>query len=146
MIGINLILDNLASHALSLGIFEKVATHEYKSSPGKGLFCEVWCGPIVPAVSGLDKTSINLTVYMRIRSDMIYEPQDAIDPRIVDAVDQLMGDINGNFEMDNQQVRNVDLLTGMRADPGYLEQDSKMYRVFTITVPIIINDVWEQVE
>jgi len=28
---------------------------------------------------------------------------------------------------------------------GYLNQDGKLYRVMTVTLPIIINDIWAQV-
>lgn len=142
-IGINGILDSLTSHAAALGVFERVNTHEYKSAPGKGLFCEVWCGPIVPATSGLDSTSIELTVFMRVRSDMVQEPQDLIDPRIVDAVDQLITKLSGDFTLDGK-ARNVELNTGLRADPGYLNQDGKIFRTIEITVPIVVNDVFAQ--
>lgn len=142
-IGIQAILDKVASHAGATGRFERVNTHEFKSAPGKGVYCEIWCGPIVPATSGLASTSINLTLYIRVRSDMISEPQDLIDPRVVDAIDDLFTAYSGDFTL-GDSVRNIELNTGLRADPGYLEQDNKMYRVMTITMPIIINDVYTQ--
>lgn len=141
------ILDTLVSHALGLGVFKQVNTHEYKSAPGKGLFCEIWAETIAPARSGLDITSARLTINVRIRSDMISEPQDSIDPEILDAVDLLMNAYTGDFELGGE-ARNIDLLAGsspgLRADAGYLNQDNKIFRIMTITVPIIINDVWVQ--
>lgn len=146
-IGVNAILNVVTSHALALGVFERVNTHEYKSAPGKGLFCEIWAESIAPARSGLASTSVALTLNVRIRSDMIAEPQDGIDPAIVDAVDLLMSAYSGDFTL-GDTLRNVDLLAGsspgLRADAGYLDQDSKIYRIMTITLPMIVNDVWTQ--
>lgn len=141
------ILDVIVSHALSLGVFEKVNTHEYKSAPGKGLYCEIWVETVRPARSGLNVTSAILTFNVRVRSDMIQEPQDAIDPNIIDAVDLLMNAYTSDFELGGK-ARNIDLLTGaskgLSADAGYLNQDGKVFRIMTITLPIIINDVWNQ--
>jgi hypothetical protein len=141
------ILDKVVSHALGLGVFEKVNTHEYKSAPGKGLFCEIWAETIAPARSGLDVTSAVLTLNVRVRSNMISEPQDAIDPAILDAVSLLMDAYTGDFQLGGA-ARNIDLLAGstpgLRADAGYLNQDSAIFRIMTITVPIIVNDCWNQ--
>lgn len=143
-IGITALLDEIVSHAMKLGVFEKVNTHEYKSAPGKGLFCEIWSENIVPATrSGLASTSVVVTFNVRLRTDMISEPQDAIDPRILDAVDKLMTAYTGDFELGGN-ARNVELLTGARADAGYLNQDNKIFRIMTITLPVTVNDVWTQ--
>lgn len=141
------ILDIVVSHALTLGVFNQVNTHEYKAAPGKGLYCEIWAETIVPARSGLDVTSATLTLNVRIRSDMVSEPQDAIDPDILNAVDQLMNAYTGDFDL-GAKARNIDLLAGstagLRADAGYLDHGGKLFRIMTITLPIIINDVWNQ--
>jgi hypothetical protein len=46
-------------------------------------------------------------------------------------------------------VRNIDLLGeyGQRltAQAGYLQLSDGMYRIFTITIPCIVNDMWTQV-
>jgi hypothetical protein len=46
-------------------------------------------------------------------------------------------------------VRNVDLLgaygAGLSALAGYLNVDNKMFRVVDLTLPLIVNNVWEQV-
>lgn len=146
-IGVVAILNAVVSHAKVLGVFEGVNTHEYKSAPGKGLYCEIWAETIAPARSGLASTSVLLTLNVRVRSDMIQEPQDAIDPAIVDAVDQLMTEYTGDFTL-GDTLRNVDLLAGaspgLRADAGYLNQDNKIFRTMTITLPMIVNDCWNQ--
>jgi len=45
-------------------------------------------------------------------------------------------------------VRQVDIRgahgAGLSARAGYLEQDSAVFRVFTISVPLIVNDLWKE--
>lgn len=144
MIGINDLLDQLVSHALQQGVFERVNTHEYKSAPGKGLFCEIWSENITPATrSGLASTSVVVTFNIRVRTDMVAEPQDAIDPSVINAIDLLMTAYSGDFELGGK-ARNIELLSGARADAGYLNQDNKIFRIMTITLPVTVNDVWTQ--
>ena len=143
------ILAALESHAATLGHLERVNTHEPKNAPGNGLTAAIWVQQIAPlaAASGLAATSALLTVNVRLYSNMIQEPQDQIDPKMVAAVDALMNAYTGDFELGGL-VRNVDLLGqfggGLFAQAGYLEQDRKMFRVMTLTVPLVLNDAWVQ--
>lgn len=144
------ILDAVVSHAAASGQFERVNGHEPKSAPGNGLTAAVWVqsvGP-VPNGSGLQRTSAVVVFNVRVYAPMLMEPQDAIDPALVGAVDALMSAYSGDFELGGN-VRCVDLL-GMAGIPlsaqaGYLEQDKRIYRVMTITLPVIVDDAWEQV-
>lgn len=142
------ILDKIISHALAAGLFERVNGHEPKNAPGNGLTAAVWVQTIDSTRSGLASTSALLVLNVRIYKPMLAEPQDAIDPNVAAAVDALMTAYSGDFQL-GDQVRNVDLLgqtgTGLSAQAGYIEQDHKLYRVMTITLPVIVNDVWEQV-
>ncbi|MGW4525187.1 hypothetical protein [Amycolatopsis sp. NPDC004378] len=140
--------DALISHASRLGLFDTVNGHEAKNSPGLGTHCEIFTDTIDPIQSsGAAATSCRLAVKARVSTDMKSEPQDGIDPRVVRAAGNLIGSIHKNFELDGD-ARAVDLL-GMYGIPlsaraGYLNRDNKIYRVLDVTVPIIINDVWEQ--
>jgi len=145
------IIDTVRSHAMASGHFERTAGHEPKSKPGAGLTCAVWVqrGP-APAVrsSGLAATSARLVLSVRIYKNMISDPQDEIDPEIVALVDVLMGAYNGDFTLGGL-VSEVDIL-GMHGIPldavaGYLQQDGAIFRVMTITLPVIIENAWEQV-
>ena len=143
------ILEAVESHAAALGRFERVNRHEPKNAPGTGLTAAIWVQSIAPAAlaSGLAVTAALLVVNVRIYTNMLAEPQDAIDPSMVAAVDSLMTAYSGDFTLDGL-VRNVDLLgqhgTPLSAQAGYLEQDKKMFRVVTLTVPLVVNDVWSQ--
>ena len=143
------IIEAVATHALKTGWFERVNQHEPKAGPPEGLTCAIWAqrlGP-VPSGSGLASTTARLEMNVRIYTNMLYEPADSIDPRIVGAVDDLMGAYSGDFTL-GATIRNVDLLgqagPGLEAVAGYLTLDQRLYRVMTIHVPLIVNDAWTQ--
>ncbi|WP_431897921.1 hypothetical protein [Nonomuraea sp. bgisy101] len=144
------ILDGIVSHAMSLGVFESVNAHEAANAPGHGLHAEVWADSIapLPAMSGLAATSARIVWTLRIRGNADAQPRDMIDPNIMAAVDQLMTAYSGDFTLGGA-VRNVDLLgqsgAALSARAGYLQQDGFAFRVMDVVLPVIVNDVWEQV-
>jgi hypothetical protein len=85
---------------------------------------------------------------VRLLMPMLHEPQDEIDPTLIGAADELMGDYSGDFQLGDTGV-DVDLLgayggTPLQGEAGYLNQDGKIYRAFVITLPVIANNLWEQ--
>lgn len=147
-ISIDEILDAVVSHAQRLGVFEKVNQHEPKNAPGNGLSAAVWVDRIEPTRgSGLDSTTIKITFTMRLFTNMIQEPQDMIDPQMVKAVDLLLASFSDDFTLDGL-IKNVDLLgstgPGLLAQAGYVRIGSTLFRIMDITVPCMVNDVWEQ--
>ena len=143
------IVAALVSHAAALGKFERVNAHEPKNAPGSGLSAAVWAQSIgpQPMASGLQRTTIRVVFNVRIYQSFLSQPEDAIDPNMMRAVSALMDAYSGDFTLGGL-VRNVDLL-GMQGIPlsaqaGYVNQDGKLFRVYTITVPAIVNDQFEQ--
>lgn len=137
------------SHALTLGLFERVNIHEPKNAPGNGLSCAIWVDSIKHArSSGLASTSGVVIFQGRIMSNMLAEPQDGIDPQILSAVCVLMAEYSGSFTLGGT-VRGVDLLgaegESLSAKAGYLNMDSRLFRAMELTLPIVINDLWTQV-
>lgn len=142
-------LDAIQSHAMTLGLFERVNLHEPKNAPGNGLTVAMWFQNVAPVrSSGLARTSARVEYSVRLYTNMLADPQDMIDPNLADAADVLINAYSGDFDL-GETVRNVDLLgqagVPLSAEAGYLNQDGKNYRVITITLPLIVNDVWEQV-
>jgi len=144
------ILNPVVSHALASGWFEQVNTHEPKSAPTKaGLTCAVWVESIGPAAgqSGLASTSALVTLTVRLFSSMTQEPQDGIDPNLTDALSALITAYSGDFDLGGT-VRNIDVLAavspGLSARAGYINQNNVNFRVYTITLPLVVNDVWDQ--
>lgn len=143
------ILDRVQSHAAASGLFDRpVGTHEPLNPPGHGLTCAVWPGRITTVrTSGLNSTSVLLVFSVRLYTPAIQEPLDDIDPNLVAAVDVLCTAYNGDFTLGGH-VREVDVFgqhgTPLDARDGWLEQDGAVYRVYTITLPLIVNDLWDQ--
>ena len=143
------LFDQVKSHAMTLGVFDRVNTHEPKNPPGNGLSCSIWTDVIepLPDASGLGATSGRVAFHVRVFSSMLAEPQDDIDPQILIAVTTLIGEYSGHFTLGGT-VRDVDLLGAhgepLKAQAGYLDIARKLYRVMVITLPIIINDLWVQ--
>ncbi|MFI9154489.1 hypothetical protein [Streptomyces sp. NPDC053367] len=138
------------SHAQALGLFDQVLGHEPVSAPGSGLTYAMWVGPVRPvqARSGLNVVSARLELKGRVFMPADTEPMDDVDVAVTDAVSALMGAYCGDFTLDGL-VSNVDLLGAhgapLGADFGYTRLDSITYRVATLTIPLIINDAWNEV-
>ena len=156
----------VTDHLLTLGVFDKVNGHEPKSAPGKGFTAAVWIQEIAPIQSsGLAIGSGRIEFNVRIYTNMFSDPPDAIDPDMAHCVDACFDSYSGDFLLDRtgilddlriigegsilNEIRCVDLLgaygTPLRAVAGYITLDGKTYRVMTITLPVIVNDIWQQV-
>ncbi|MBD9723446.1 hypothetical protein PV755_45415 [Streptomyces caniscabiei] len=142
--------DAVQSHAGASGYFETVNGHEPKNAPAAGgLTAAVWADRVTALrSSSLNSVSVLLVFNVRIYGSAQSEPADAIDPNMLAAVDALCAAYSGDFTLGGL-VRSVDLLgsngTPLSVQAGYLSQDGSLYRVMTITVPCIVNDLWEEV-
>jgi hypothetical protein len=60
-----------------------------------------------------------------------------------------MKELSGSITLGGT-VRMIDLLgidgTPLSAMAGYLQIDRKVYRVMDLTIPVIVNDMWTQVQ
>jgi hypothetical protein len=144
------IVTACASKAAALGFFDRVNTYEPKSAPGYGLTVAVWSDRLDPVqASGLDQTSARVVLNLRVYARMLQEPQDMIDPNMLAATSAVIGAFSGDFDLGVTGVREVDLLgmygVPLSAQAGYINQDGTLYRVMTVTVPVVVNDAWGQV-
>lgn len=145
---VNSLMDKVVSHALSLGLFESVNSHEPKAAPGNGINCAVWVDTISPVkTSGMAATSGKVTLNVRMYLDFLSKPEDQIDPQLLTATTTLLNAYTGDLDL-GQTVRAIDLIgmegTPMSAKAGYVNIDNHLYRAYTITLPVIINDLWTQ--
>lgn len=142
--------DALVSHAQKLAIFERVSAHEPKSKPGNGISCAIWAQEIrpLPQASGLAATSGYVVWHSRLMTNMLAEPQDGIETDLLYAATTLLNEYSGNFTL-GASVRNIDLLgmygQSLSMTAGYLDIDRVLYRVATVVLPMVINDMWSQV-
>ncbi|MFJ8784960.1 hypothetical protein [Streptomyces sp. NPDC102476] len=147
---IRTILSAVESHALASGHFAQVNGHEPMSPPTSGITAAVWVEQIGPARggSGLRSSTARLVLFVRLYSSLVQQEPDAIDPDMMTGLDTLMAAYSGDFTL-GDLVQEVDLL-GIYGDPlsaraGYLAEGGSDYRVLTITLPLIVSDLWEQV-
>lgn len=146
------IINEVLSDAMSLGHFQDVKGSEAMNAPpGSGITLAAWMTGIrpVPARSGLKTVSVRLGLTVRMYSPAVRpeEARDDIDPSMTEACAALMGLYVGGFTLGGQ-VAEVDLL-GAHGDPlmsedGHLQLDRKIFRIYDITLPLIINDLWTQ--
>lgn len=145
------VVNRLASHAKALGCFDRVLKHEPKNKPGRGLTYALWLNRIEPARSrsGLRYTDARIEMVGRIYTSMLQEPQDGIDVNIMNAADKVFNAYTGDFDLGSED-RFIDLLGITQRDPlkcesGYINIDNMVYRVFTLNIPVIVSNAWEQV-
>lgn len=138
------------SHAKALRSYEVVRTGEFKSPPPPGLTFALWVesGPdAAVGASGLDSTSVTLTLTARSYMPMLHKPEEDIDLRMLGGVDGFLGRINADLTLGGR-VRNVDVLgeigDSLTVQWGYIEIDHKLYRIADIAITLIFNDAWEQ--
>ena len=144
------IVAAVQTHAAASGHIERVAGHEPTNAPGGGITASVWLDRIrpVPARSGLGSTSVLVVLQVRLQAPLRGELDD-VDPLLAAAADDLMRAYSGDYSLGGQVVL-VDLLgqTGaqqLEGQAGYLSAgDGQMYRVFTLTLPVVLDDLWSQ--
>jgi hypothetical protein len=143
------LVSALESIAQQLGVFRSTNFHEPKSAPGSGLRLAIWVQSIepIPLASGLSSTSGYVVCFARCYGNMLTKPEDEIDPRVMTAMTTLIGAYSADFTLGGT-VRNIDLLgeygQKLTAVAGYVTIGGAMYRQMTLTVPVIINDMWTQ--
>lgn len=143
------IIDAVRSPAMASGYFERTAAHEPKNAPGLGITWALWVDTILPLPleSGLASTTLRVTFTVRVYMSMTAEPQDGIDPALTAATVDLMNRYSSAYGLGGL-VRNIDLLgesgVPLSCRAGYLNQDGKLFRIYDIVLPVIVNDVFGQ--
>jgi hypothetical protein len=145
---VNEIFDKIISYAMTTGRFDFVNQHEPTNAPHRGLQFSIWIQRIRP----IDQSSIKTTSGLVLFSGRIYKnfkshPHDLIDPDITSAIADMMNVLSGDFDFGGTaNVRALDLMgmTGERLEAiaGYLELDRQMFRVMTLNIPVIVNDMF----
>jgi hypothetical protein len=147
------IFDAVVSDIQRSGYFDMVNEHEPRTKPGMELRAAVWIQHITPlgTASGLSETSGRILFNVRMYSNLRMQPPDLIDPNLAKACSNTMRRYHDDFDFGlDPLVRHVDLLgaydgVGLYAQAGYLEQDSEVFRIMDLRVPVIVNDIWSQV-
>lgn len=143
----------LASHASALGVFDSVALHEPRQRPNGQMHVALWLNTITPIpASGLDAVSVRLEWLLRMYTPGEQEPQDEIDATVLTATDRLVSSLCSDFDLDDHLtdgvVRMIDVLgahgPGLASQAGWARWSDGTSRVVTVTIPVIVNDVWQE--
>lgn len=138
------------SHALASGRVARWTGADVMGNPGQGITCACALDSAGPAAnrSGLSATAARVALSVRL-----YQPVSAVDPApdeqlLGQAVDLLIAAFSGDFDL-GASGRWVDLLgahgAAMAVAWGWARLADALYRVATITLPIIVDDQWDQV-
>lgn len=146
------IFDAVVSDWQATGFFNRVNKHQPRKKPNTKLEAAIWLQSIEPVgnISGLASSSGVLVFIGRMYYNTGAHQEDMIDPLMMRAASSIMRRYHDDFDfdLDSIGVRNIDLLgmTGrkLRADAGYMEQDHAQFRIYDITIPVIVNDIWRQ--
>ncbi len=142
------VLDPILSHAKASGRLDAVEGHEPKSAPRSGITGAAWIQSIEPLrASGLNSTTVRIVVEFRFYTSMTQKPEDRIDPAMTDAVLDLGRRIVGDYTLGGV-AKDIDVRgthgVSMTTQAGYVEHDGRLLRVYTLRIPVIVNDVWEE--
>lgn len=140
----------LQSHAMGLGHFERTVPTPPTNGPGNGLTYAVWPNRIRPSRrnSGLAQVSAAVTYFGRIHQPAGALPADDDSTQILTALDALLAAYCGDFTLGGL-IKNVDIFgaegTELDVQAGWIRfDDSAPYRIYTITIPLVINDAWSE--
>lgn len=142
------IFDAMISHAQSLGYFQQVNQHESKQSAFEGLTCEIWIEQVNPVkTSALNSTTVRIQFEVRMYSGTLSEPYDDVETDLMLALDALMREYMGDFTLGGL-VRQIDVFgaygPGVACRTGFINHDGKEFRVFSLNVPVLVDDLWDQ--
>lgn len=143
------LIEAVASHAMTTGRFEQVNQYEAKNKVTSGLFCDVTVvsGVAIPLASGLDVTAALVVMSVVAYANGATEPMDGTEVALLNTVDDLLTLYNGDFTLDGL-IRNVDIM-GAYGPPlgwtmGHMDRSGGPIRAAEITLPLVINDAWDQ--
>jgi hypothetical protein len=140
-------LSKIRSAMKRSGIFTEVLGIEPDNSAGAGLSAAVFFTSSHPVELVLNGMSSLYVYTMRIFTDQLASPPEAIEELIVSAVDKVFDLLAGDFDV-GKTVREVDFMgqfgTPVSSSAGYVpipgNPDS---RIVDIIIPLVVNDTME---
>lgn len=148
---VDALLKAIKTDATKLGVFRRVIGHEPKSAPGSGVSFAYWLGPVTAArgLGGLNSTGGRVIINGRVYAPFLAKDEDITERDLTHALLELIASYSGGFTVGGT-VYAIDLL-GMHGvsletgSVGYIEMDSLHYRAADLTIPVLIDNLWTQV-
>lgn len=144
------VYDALLTVPQASGFFDTVNGHEPKNAPGVGLSAGLWLDSVGPNPerSGGATVSLVCGFNLRLYTSMFAEPADAIDPNLMIAGCAMMAAYAGGFDIPGADAF-IDLLgmagAGLHGQAGYIDLSGRLHRVFTLEIPVIVDDAFAEV-
>jgi hypothetical protein len=146
------IMNALAGGVASLGRYERVISHEPRAAPNArgDLTCALIVMSMRPVsqISGLATVSYRLEVLARSFASYTADPLDSIDISVINAAVALCAALTGGFELGGL-VEQVDVFGAygdqLSITTGQVEQNSKLFRVADLIIPLILADIQNEV-
>ena len=146
------IRDRLKTHAMTSGrLFKTVEAFPPRSAPAvEGVSLHFWLKSVapIPARSSLSSVAVvvSFTAQMFVSDQQMPYAQN--DVKLMAALDWYLGQLVGDFELGGL-VEQVDVLgaysPGVTCDAGWQTFDKgAQYRAFTITIPLVVDDLWTE--
>jgi hypothetical protein len=147
------LVNAVSSHAQASGHLAGVYPYELIAPPiDDGVVAGVWLTDIapIPARSGLSATTarVVLTVQLYRRAEQVRPEQ--VDRDLTAATDALMRAYSGDLDLSDYGAVGTELdLLGAYGDPlrgqaRYIPFADALTKVHTITVPLVVTDLWTQ--
>lgn len=129
--------------------YEPKSKIDYSAAGGKPVAAG-WLGPLrhAPGHGGLDSTSARVTWTLRLHLNAFTPDQASVERTMLTAVDALFrayfGDLRPatGIEFDPKGIYG-EAITG---DPGFLDIDKQLSRVYVITLGVVVADLWGEAE
>jgi hypothetical protein len=142
------ILDAVVTHAAEIGRFDVVNRHETKRAPGQGMTASIWVNSVQPIrSSGLATTTTRIEFMVRVYLNSLQQPYDDNDMLLTQTLDALFAAYIDDFTL-GDLIRHVDVFgaygAGLSSRAGYINQDGHEFRVFSIVLPVVVDDLWTQ--
>lgn len=146
----------VGDHAKRTGGFDRYLGHEPLHAPGKGVTGATWFDRFVTASSGSAATSVCVVMTVRVYHPLVKDGplQDVVDPLLMECVSTLCKSYCDRFRFPTAAspaglLRCVDIRGGesgvsLEAAAGYVEIDGTLHRIITITLPLVVNDLWPE--
>jgi hypothetical protein len=148
--------DAICSVAQRVGHFDTCEAYEPREAPNTAMHAACWLLSVRPARAASDLYRVATIVTFLVRlyvpaGDGTSQPYDNIDREMFAAVDRLLAAFCAKFTLGGR-VRNVDIFgahsPGLSSEFGYAAfsgNNGKKFRIATITLPLIVNDMYPEV-
>jgi hypothetical protein len=149
-LGTRVLQQALVSKIKTLGVCGNVAAYPPIAGPGPGVTAWLWVQRVVavPSLSGLANTAARVDFTLQLLTSTKQSPYEGIDEKMADALDVIMRALVGDFTL-TARIHSVDVLGAygapVTAELGWVDFDRVPWRALTVTIPLVVTDLWDEV-